>query len=110
MSLETTCAALADPARRGVVDLLRRRPRRASDLAEALGTSRPAMSRHLKVLRTSGLVEPVSHEADMRARMYQLRPDSFRQLRNWLAEVERFWTLELDAFKRHAERTRSKPR
>ena len=54
--LDQTFTALADPTRRGVIDLLRKEPRRASDLADALGASRPAMSKHLRILRASGLV------------------------------------------------------
>jgi DNA-binding transcriptional ArsR family regulator len=106
--LDDTLAALADPTRRGVIDLLRREPRRAGDLADELGLSRPAMSRHLRVLRTTGLIEPESDEADARARVYRLRPEPFAALRGWLDEVERFWALELEAFKAHAERTRGR--
>lgn len=105
-SLDGTLAALADPTRRGVIELLRAQPRRASEIADRLGLTRPAMSRHLRVLRTSGLVEPASDDADARARIYRLRPEPFSELRAWLEDVERFWTLELASFKAHAERTR----
>jgi DNA-binding transcriptional ArsR family regulator len=104
--LDAMLAALADPHRRGVVDLLRRQPRRAGDLADELGMSRPAMSRHLKVLRRTGLIEPASDEADARARVYRLLPEPFSTLRRWLDDVERFWSHELDAFRAHAEATR----
>lgn len=110
-NLDVTLAALADPTRRGVVDLLRQQPRRASDLAEALDASRPAMSRHLRVLRASGLVETTDAEegeGDARERIYQLRPAPFEQLRDWLEQVERFWTVQLGSFKAHVERTRGK--
>jgi DNA-binding transcriptional ArsR family regulator len=110
-SLDATFEALADGSRRGVVELLRKRPHRASDLADELGLSRPAMSRHLRVLRTCGLIEPEPGDdptADARLRIYRLRPEPFSQLRRWLEDVERFWTLELDAFKAHAEKTRGK--
>ena len=106
--LAGTFEALADPTRRGVIDLLRRKPRRAGDLAEELGQTRPAMSRHLKVLRKTGLVEPANDEDDLRARVYRLRPEPFEELRDWLVEIERFWSLELAAFKEHAEKTRGK--
>jgi len=107
-TVDATLGALADPTRRGVVDLLRKRPRRAGEIAEHLGLTRPAMSRHLRVLRTSGLIEPASDDADARAKIYRLRPEPFGELRSWLEDVERFWTLELGAFKAHAERTRKK--
>lgn len=105
-TLDVTLAALADPTRRGVIELLRAQPRRAGELADQLGQSRPAMSRHLRVLRTSGLIEPASPEGDAddaRARSYQLRPEPFSALRGWLDEVEQLWTGQLAAFKAHAE-------
>jgi len=109
-AIDLTFAALADPTRRSAVELLRREPRRSGDLAAALHTSPAAMSRHLRVLRRSGLVEEDGLEDDARVRVYRLRPEPFSALRRWLDEVERFWTAELDAFKTHAERTRKKKR
>lgn len=108
--LDSAFEALADGTRRGVVELLRKRPRRASELADALGQSRPAMSRHLRVLRTSGLVELAGEAADARVRVYRLRPEPFEALRHWLDEVERFWGNQLAAFAAHAERTRGRKR
>jgi DNA-binding transcriptional ArsR family regulator len=102
--LDQTLLALADPTRRGVIELLRQQPRRASDLAEALSMTRPAMSRHLRVLRRSGLVSESEPEHDARVRLYRLEPKPFAELREWLDEVEAFWSDQLQAFKRHAER------
>jgi len=62
-SLDRTLFALADPTRRRVIDLLRKKPRKASALADALSITRPAMSRHLRVLRKSGL-DVRSHVTD----------------------------------------------
>ena len=103
-AIDRTLAALADPTRRRVVELLRREPRRAGELAEAFGVSAPAMSRHLRVLRQTGLVEEQRSPDDARCRVYRLRPEPFRDLASWLAEVESFWNDQLGAFKRHAER------
>ena len=109
--VDDTLAALADPTRRRVVDLLRVRPRRAGELASAFRMSPPAMSRHLRVLRRRGLVEEERVEDDARVRVYRLRPGPFRDLQAWLDEVEAFWTGQLDAFKSHAEgRRRSRRR
>lgn len=108
--LDRTFEALADPTRRGVVERLRRRPHRAGELAEALGVSPPIMSRHLRVLRTTGLVEEDHQGEDARVRVYRLRHEPFGALRRWLDDVERYWSRELDAFKRHAERTRGRGR
>jgi len=104
--LDLTFAALADPTRRGVIALLRKKPRRAGELAESLSMSAPAMSRHLRVLRATGLVEEEHQGGDARVRLYRLRPQPFRGLRRWLDEVELFWAGELGAFKEYAERTR----
>ena len=109
-ALDETLAALADPTRRRVVDLLRARPRRAGELARAIRLSPPAMSRHLRVLRTRGLIEEERVEHDARVKLYRLRRERFDDLQNWLAEVEGFWTEQLDAFKTHAERTRATSR
>ena len=108
--LDRTLLALADPTRRRVVDLLRRKPRRAGDLAAALAISPPRLSRHLRVLRTSGLVEPQGVDGDARVSLYRLRPERFAALRAWIDDVETFWAAELAAFKTHAERTRGRRR
>lgn len=109
--LDETFSALSDPARRGAVDLLRVRPRRAGALAAELGLSAPAMSRHLRVLRATGLVEEAHSGADAgdaRVRVYRLKREPFDALRTWVTDVESFWTLELAAFKRHAERAQGR--
>ena len=108
-ALDATFGALADPTRRGVIDLLRREPRRASDLADALGASRPAMSRHLRVLRKCGLVETDAiSDDDARERVYRLKPERFGELREWLDEVEAFWTDQLAAFAAHVRKKRDR--
>jgi DNA-binding transcriptional ArsR family regulator len=104
--IDDTLLALADPTRRRVIDLLRKKPRRAGDIATALSLSAPRLSRHLRVLRKSGLVEDSGVGHDARVRVYRLRPERFAILRAWLEEVEAFWSAELSAFKAHAERTR----
>ena len=101
--LDETLAALADPHRRQVVELLRERPRRAGELAQAAGLTAPAMSRHLRTLRRSGLVEETSPEFDARVRVYQLRPEPMVHLLRWLEETERMWSEQLAAFKAHLE-------
>jgi len=109
-SVDRTLAALADPTRRGVIDLLSRKPRRASEIADALSATRPAMSRHLRVLRRAGLVREHELEHDARARVYQLERWPFEELSGWLDEVGAFWGDQLEAFKLHAERTAKRRR
>jgi DNA-binding transcriptional ArsR family regulator len=105
-NIDSTLAALADPTRRQVVDLLRERPRRAGELAAGCAASSPAMSRHLRVLRASGLVEVEADqiEQDARLRVYRLRPEPFVTLQAWLDQVQSFWNDQLGAFKAYAER------
>jgi DNA-binding transcriptional ArsR family regulator len=103
-SLDRTLFALADPTRRGVIDLLRKKPRKASDLADALRITRPAMSRHLRVLRRGGLVREEGHEDDARLRIYRLERAPFDDLEGWLQEVRRFWKDQLSAFKTYADK------
>ncbi|WP_041373304.1 ArsR/SmtB family transcription factor [Phenylobacterium zucineum] len=102
--VDRTLAALADPNRRRVVELLAQRPRAAGELARELGVSAPAMSRHLKSLRAGGLVEESHPEFDARVRIYALRPEPMVHLLRWLEESERLWSEQLAAFKAHLER------
>ena len=102
-ALDRTLAALADPDRRRAIDLLREGPRRAGDLAQAIRLPAPAMSRHLRVLRQSGLVEEIHPEFDARVRIYALRPGPMAELRDWLAETEALWAEQLSSFKKHVE-------
>jgi DNA-binding transcriptional ArsR family regulator len=102
-ALDRTLAALADPDRRRAIELLREGPRRAGDLAQAIGLPAPAMSRHLRVLRQSGLVEESHPEFDARVRIYSLRPGPMAELRDWLDETEALWAEQLSSFKQHVE-------
>jgi DNA-binding transcriptional ArsR family regulator len=102
--LDRTLAALADPARRAIVELLRQRTARPSEVADALSLSRPALSRHLRVLRVAGVIAEELDERDARARRVRLRQEPFAGLRAWVEEVESFWSDQLGAFRAHAER------
>lgn len=103
-NIDATLTALAEPTRRQVVDLLREGPRPAGELAAAVGISPPALSRHLRVLRATGLVEELRVASDARIHLYQLRPEPFLALQAWLDQVQAFWTDQLGAFKDYAER------
>lgn len=103
--LDLTLAALADPHRRRVIDLLRERPHRAGELARAARISFPAMSQHLKTLRTSGLVEEDRDEFDSRVRIYRLRPEAMAELKAWLAETDALWSRQLSALKAHLQKS-----
>jgi DNA-binding transcriptional ArsR family regulator len=105
-NVDRTLAALADPYRRRVIDLLRERPHRAGELAQAMRLSFPAMSRHLRTLRGSGLVGEDRDEFDSRVRIYRLRPEAIAALRTWLAETDALWARQLVALKAHLQKTR----
>ena len=103
-ALDRTLAALAEPSRRRIVDLLSERPRRAGELAEETGLTLPATSRHLKMLRECGLVASTNPEFDTRVRIYSLAPGPFAELKAWLEVTEKVWSDQLSAFKAHIER------
>ncbi len=102
-SVDLTLAALADPVRRRAIELLSREPRRAGDLADALGLAAPAMSRHLKALKDGGLVEEKFAAFDARVRIYALKDGAMSDLRKWLASTEDLWSEQLLAFRKHIE-------
>ena len=101
--LDRTLGALADPRRRRIVELLRERPRRAGEIAEAVGLNPPALSRHLRTLKANGLIEEAHPAFDARVRIYTLRPEPMTQLKVWLEQTEQLWAAQLVAFKTHLE-------
>lgn len=103
-SLDRTLSALADPHRRRVVDLLRKGPLRAGELAEKAKLTPPAMSRHLKTLRAAGIIQESHPQFDARVRIYALNPKPIADLRAWLEETEELWTTQLASLKAHIER------
>lgn len=102
--LDAALAALAEPTRRAVVELLRRRPHRARELSDALDMSAPALSRHLRVLRRSGLIVDDEPADDARVRLYRLQPEAFETLQDWVDGIRSLWHDQLLAFKAHTER------
>lgn len=102
--IDAVLAALADPHRRQVVEVLRAGPRPAGEIARAVGLAPPAMSRHLRTLRRCGLIEESHPDFDARVRVYALKPAPMAELKAWLEETERMWTEQLGAFKAHLEK------
>jgi DNA-binding transcriptional ArsR family regulator len=102
--IDAVLAALADPHRRRTVELLGEGPRKASELARLLHLPAPAMSRHLKALKDSGLVSDTHPEFDQRVRIYALNAGQLDELKTWLAGAEAGWSEQLTAFKRHVEK------
>jgi DNA-binding transcriptional ArsR family regulator len=92
--------AIADPIRRGILDLLRQGERPAGDLAAHFPVSRPAVSRHLRVLRRAGLV---AERKDAQLRIYSLCPEPLRDVGKWLDSYRVFWGARLHELKRYVE-------
>lgn len=90
-------AALADPTRRTIFELVVERPRAVGQLADVLPISRPAVSQHLKLLKTAGLV---LDRPEGTRRIYQANPDGLRELRS---QLDRFWNQALANFKQLVE-------
>ncbi len=97
MPYQATFEALADPQRRTMVERLRGGPLPAGKLGEGLPISQPAASRHLRVLRESGLV---SERREGRRRIYSLEQPALADLRCW---VNALWDTGLTAFRVAAE-------
>jgi DNA-binding transcriptional ArsR family regulator len=94
-------AALADPTRRQVLDLLTRRERAAGELGRAFPRiSQPGMSRHLRVLREAGLVRV---RQERRHRFYSLRSERLAEVDAWIAKYRGFWEVELDSLEAHLD-------
>ena len=100
-SVDVPLEALADPVRRGAIELLATRPHRAGELATLLGVTAPTMSKHLRILRQGGLVTDTHPEFDTRVRVYALHANAFDGLRRWLDRTEQGWSEQLDAFADH---------
>lgn len=105
-SAPTALDVLHEPHRRTVLDRLRRRPHLVGELAEALGLSQPATSKHLRVLRDAGLV---TVEVDGPRRRYHLRPDPLADLDAWLAPYRWMWSDRLDALGTHLDEMEDSP-
>lgn len=93
--------AVAEPNRRRILDLLRSGERPAGALVAALALSQPGVSKHLKLLRESGLVRVRVYGQQ---RLYSLAPQEFAALAAWLEPYRAFWRDRLDALERHLDR------
>jgi DNA-binding transcriptional ArsR family regulator len=94
--------AIADPTRRAILDHLRAGPAPVNALAADFRFTRPAISKHLRVLREAGLV---SERRAGRERLYQLRPVPLQQVSGWLEGYRSFWQRNLTNLKRYLEET-----
>jgi DNA-binding transcriptional ArsR family regulator len=92
--------AIADPTRRAILDRLRRGPAPVNELASAFSQSRPAISKHLRILREAHVV---SEERSGRERFYRLEPDQLREIADWILPYRAFWQASLGNLKTYLE-------
>jgi len=93
--------AVADVTRRAILDRLRGGAQPVHEIARAFPVSRPAISKHLRVLHEANLV---LERKEGRERMYHLNPEPLRDLDKWLNTYRNFWTMNLSNLKRHLEK------
>jgi DNA-binding transcriptional ArsR family regulator len=99
-SAEAIFSALADPTRRAVLDLLRQERLPAGRIARAFPVSRPAISKHLRLLRAAHLVR---ERREGRYRFYQLNPNPLKAVDSWLNQYRVFWETRLNGLKAFVE-------
>ncbi|HEX6501849.1 MAG TPA: metalloregulator ArsR/SmtB family transcription factor [Terriglobales bacterium] len=99
-SAESTFQALADPTRRAVLDLLRQGSRPAGRIAQSFPVSRPAISKHLRLLRRAHLVQ---ERREGRHRFYHLNPEPLKAVDHWLDSYRAFWSANLASLKAFVE-------
>jgi DNA-binding transcriptional ArsR family regulator len=95
-----TLAALAEPNRLRIVELLRGGPRPVGEIGSRLRLHQPQVSKHLRVLKEAGLVEA---RTDAQRRLYELRPQALFELHAWLEPYRRYWSARLGALERRLE-------
>src|SRR5262245_24989039 len=105
MRRERTYRAIADPIRRTILDELRASPRTVNELARQFPVSRPAVSKHLRLLRAASLVQ---EEKIGRQRVYRLSPQPLAEVDQWLARYRMFWAARLMDLKEYVE-SKNKP-
>lgn len=94
--------AVSDPTRRAILDRLRKGSAAVTELASGFPLSRPAISRHLRVLRAAHLVH---EKKEGRKRIYQLEPARIQEVANWAEEYRTFWHGSITRLKHHLEQS-----
>jgi len=93
-------AAVADPTRRAILDRLREGAQAVNEIAGQFAVSRPAISKHLRILLDAGLV---METREGRHRIYRLNPGPLREVDRWIEQYRRLWAINLQNLKRHVE-------
>ena len=103
----TAYEVLAEPKRRLILELLAQEERPVGELVRRLGMSQPLVSKHLRVLRESGLV---SCRVDAQRRFYSIEVGPLAEIDAWIARFRPFWTSRLDDLEAHLDRKKGKKR
>ena len=99
--MQAAFAALAEPNRRAILNVLSISERSVSELIEELGLPQPSVSKHLKVLRDGGFVES---RVEAQRRVYRLNPKPLQEVDQWLGPFRRFWSKHVDALEAHLDK------
>ncbi len=99
--MQSVFDVIAEPNRRAILSLLVSSQHSVGEIERRLGMSQPTVSKHLRVLRDAGVVEPT---VDAQRRVYRLRPEPLHEVDDWLAPFRRFWSDHVDALERHLDR------
>ncbi|WP_235603777.1 ArsR/SmtB family transcription factor [Balneola sp. EhC07] len=97
--------AIADPVRREIIEILSEEPLNLNAIAEQFDISRPAISRHIKILNECGLV---AIEQQGRERFCIIKPDTLAEIANWIDPFRELWEQRLDSFEMYLEQLQSK--
>ena len=100
----TALQALSDPTRQRIVEMLAAGALSSGEIAGRFSLSPPAISQHLRALKTAKLV---SVRADKQKRIYQLNPEGIREVSDWVEKVRAFWNPKLDALEEALKRDKS---
>ena len=99
--MESSFAIVAEPNRRAILSLLASSERSVGELERRLGMPQTSVSKHLRVLREAGLVEP---RVEAQRRVYRLNPGPLQEIDVWLEQFRRFWSKHVDALERHLDK------
>jgi DNA-binding transcriptional ArsR family regulator len=104
--VESSFAIVAEPNRRAILSLLLSSERSVGEIERELQLSQPSVSKHLRVLREAGFVEP---RIEAQRRLYRLRPEPLMELEAWLVPFRRFWSKHVDALEQHLDKMEKGP-
>jgi len=104
--VESVFEIIAEPSRRAILSLLASSEQSVGEIERRLRMPQTTVSKHLRVLRESGVVEST---VDAQRRLYRLRPDALREVDAWLAPFRQFWSARVDALERYLDRKEQSP-